>query len=152
MLLSFLSSKARDWSLTLVSPCTRTKKRSTTTTTNITETPHTWPGAQGLFNHLYHVSSCLRPIGLPHRELPSSTPIAYCSEGLVQISTISGQSQSEKCLAIIIALKWHELKCTNLSKDNIVKFVINPNNAKRTINPLFSSYTFWRLMFSWLMS
>ena len=68
----------------LVSPCTRTKKRSTTTTTNITETPHMWPGAQGLFNH--HNSSCLRIINLPPLGT-SQTCHRHTLDGLVRASS-----------------------------------------------------------------
>ena len=42
---------------------------------NITETPHMWPGAQGLLSH--HTSSHLRSVNLTHRELPSPIPSAY---------------------------------------------------------------------------
>ena len=56
----------------LVGPYTRTKKRSTTTTTNIAKTPQTRPGAQGLFNH--HHINCLQTDNLPPVGIPQSYP------------------------------------------------------------------------------
>ena len=62
LLLSFLSSKAQDWSLIWWVPA-REPERSTTTITMTIETPQKWPGAQGLLSH--HISSCLRTADPP---------------------------------------------------------------------------------------
>ena len=86
LLLSFLSSKARDWSLTLVNPCTRTKREVLPQPLTLLRLHICDPGAQGLFNHHHH-TNCLRSIDLTHGNLPRSTPSAYWWEGLVRISS-----------------------------------------------------------------
>ena len=52
------------------------------------------PGAQGLFNH--HVSSCLRPIGLPPLGIPQ--PYLYCVLKRPGPSSNSSQEQSMKSM------------------------------------------------------
>ena len=58
------------------------QKRSTTTTTNITETPQMWPGAQGLFSH--HTTVAVWGLLISPAENSPDLPLMHIKTGLVQ--------------------------------------------------------------------
>ena len=67
-----------------------------------------WPGAQGLCNHHYHISSCLRPIGFPQLGASQLHPQRILCRRPGSISTISNSSHNHShCDAAMVEREKH---------------------------------------------